>query len=198
MAFSQEVSKNLTHELNQLTEGSSINGFSAAIFTSDSLLYCNGFGYSSIEKNQTYTTDTRQKVASLAKLLLGVALMKAQEMNFLDLDDDANDYLSFKLTNPYYPERKISIRHLATHTAGLNQLPKYEFKAIYAPTKIPKITNELPFGLRKVIFNQKIKSINCNEELSLEAFLSNSYSTNGAWYSKKNFLKKEPGGKDKL
>ncbi len=191
--YTQSIHEKLTNELEIISNSNSIKGFGVAIFSKDTLLYSKGFGVVSDKDNRKYTTRTRQKIASVSKLLLGVSLLKAQELGLLRLDDSVNDYLSFALVNPYFPDEDITIRHLATHTSGLAKIPKYDLKALYASTKISKIKREMPFGIRKLFFNKAIKTINSNKEYLLENFLINLYSSNGKWYSKKHFRKVKPG-----
>ena len=193
--YAQTVHEKLSNELEIISNSNSIKGFGVAIFSKDTLLYSKGFGTTSDKKEKKYTTRTRQKIASLSKLLLGVSLLKAQELGLLKMDDNVNDYLPFLLINPYFPDEIITIRHLASHTSGLAKIPKYDLKALYVPTKIPKIKQEMPFGIRKLFFNKTIKAINSNEEYNLEDLLINLYSSNGKWYSKKHFRKVKPGDK---
>ena len=87
----------LTKELTELSNKNSIVGFSVAFVNRDSILYAKGFGYSDKEKKKLYTKNTVQPIASISKTLAGVALMKAQEMGKLNLDDDINKYLPFKI-----------------------------------------------------------------------------------------------------
>lgn len=195
-AFCQTVSDSLTMELERLAEHNSINGFGVAIYSKDSVLYKSGLGFADVQNKIPYTTQTVQKIASISKLLLGVSIMKAQEMNLLHLDDNVNDYLPFKLINPNYPNQVITIKHLATHTSGLKKLPKYDLKALYFPTPIPKITDELPFGLRRMVLNKLSKKINKNEDMSLKVFLQNLYDPNGKWYSKNLFNKVKAGQRE--
>ncbi len=192
-SHAQSVHEKLTDELEIISNRNSIKGFGVAIFSKDTLLYTRGFGVVSDNKDEKYTTRTRQKIASVSKLLLGVSLLKAQELGLLQIDDKINDYLPFAIVNPYFPYEDITIRHLATHTSGLAKTPKYDLKALYAPTKIPKIKREMPFGIRRLFFNRAIKTINSNKEYHLEDFLINLYSPNGKWYGKKHFRKVKPG-----
>jgi CubicO group peptidase (beta-lactamase class C family) len=166
-----------------------------AIFSQDTILYSNGFGYSDKKTQTPYRATTVQKTASISKLLLGVSIMKAQELGLLSLDDNVNDYLPFTLKNIKHPNEKITIRHLASHTAGLKKLPKADLESLYFPTPIPAIKKEMPFGIRKVFFNKMLKNINENKEVSLEQFLYNIYDPNGPWYSKGNFINAAPGEK---
>lgn len=194
-SYTQSVHEKLTNELEIISNNHSIKGFGVAIFSKDTLLYSKGFGFAADNNGRRYTTKTRQKIASVSKLLLGVSLLKAQELGLLQIDDKVNEYLPFELVNPYFPDEYITIRHLATHTSGLAKIPKYDLKALYAPTKISKIKLEIPFGIRKLFFNKAIKTINSNKEYHLEDFLINLYSSNGKWYSKKHFRKVKPGYK---
>lgn len=191
--YGQYVHEKLTNDLETISNSNSIKGFGVAIFSNDTLLYSKGFGVASDNDNREYTTRTKQKIASVSKLLLGVSLLKAQELGLLQIDDKVNGYLPFSLVNPYFPDEEITIRHLATHTSGLAKTPKYDLKAIYAPRKISKIKREIPFGIRKLFFNKAIKTINSNKEYHLEDFLINLYSSDGKWYSKKHFRKVKPG-----
>ena len=194
--FGQTATDALTIELETLVKNNSIQGFGVAIYSKDSVLYKNGFGYANVEHKTPYTSQTVQKIASISKLLLGTSLMKAQEMELFNLDDDVNDYLPFKLRNPEFPNQMITIRHLATHTSGLNKLPEYDLKSLYFPTPIAKITNELPFGLRKTVLNKLSKKINKNQDIPLNIFLENLYDPKGIWYSKSHFEKYRPGEKE--
>lgn len=195
-AFCQTASDSLTLKLENLAKHNSVQGFGVAIYTKDSVLYKSGFGFADVENRIPYTSQTVQKVASISKLLLGVSIMKAQEMNLLHLDDNVNDYLPFKLINPNFPNQIITIRHLATHTAGLKKLPEYDLKALYFPTPIPKIKDELPFGLRRTLLNKLSKRINKNEDVPLNEFLQNLYDPNGKWYSKNHFENVKAGEKE--
>ncbi|WP_117885290.1 serine hydrolase domain-containing protein [Aureibaculum luteum] len=195
-AFCQTASDSLTLKLENLAKHNSVQGFGVAIYTKDSVLYKSGFGFADVENNNPYTTQTVQKIASISKLLLGVSIMKAQEMNLLHLDDNVNDYLPFKLINPNFPKQVITIRHLATHTAGLKKLPEYDLKALYFPTPIPKIKDELPFGLRRTLLNKLSKRINKNEDVPLNEFLQNLYDPNGKWYNKNHFENVKAGEKE--
>lgn len=197
IVFSQNVSDTLTTKFEKLANTNSIKGFGVAIFTKDSVLYKNGFGYANTKNKIPYTTTTIQKIASISKLLLGVSVMKAQEMGILSLEDDINKYLPFKLINDRYPKDKITIRHLATHTSGLKKLAEYDLKALCFPTKIPRIRNEIPFGLRKIILNKTAKKINTNKDLKLEEFLFNLYDLNGKWFNKNHF-KNVKAGKEEI
>lgn len=97
-----------------------VAGFGAAVFTSDSVIYANGVGFADREKQIPYTRQTQQYLASISKTTIGIALLKAEEMGLLHLSDPINQHLPFAVINPYFPEAKITLQQLATHTSSLD------------------------------------------------------------------------------
>ena len=181
--------ESLTKELTELSNKNSIVGFSVAIVNRDSILFAKGFGYSDKEKKILYTKNTVQPIASISKTLAGVALMKAQEMGKLNLDDDINIYLPFKIVNPYFPNSKITIRNLTTHSSGLKDSRNY------SKTMIVKDFCRLPKKTRKYLSNNWCRKCANNKDIPMIDFIENIYSSQGDWYKKRNFLKEPTGTK---
>jgi len=180
------VQSELTEKLTAISKQTDFNGFGVALTNDKEVLYSNGFGISKIETNENYTENTIQNIASVSKTFIGIAILKAQELNKLKLDDPINDYLSFKVFNPNYPDKPITIRHLVTHTSSI-----IDGKAYLENTIVLKDTNNLAFNLKidisPTLFNPPSAKISVNE------FLNNILNTNGQWYSKENFSDKKPG-----
>ncbi|KGL61754.1 beta-lactamase class C and other penicillin binding protein [Polaribacter sp. Hel1_85] len=171
----------MTKELEKIFSRGYINGFSVAIVNKDGTLYEKGFGYSDKQANKKYTAHTIQGIASISKTFIGVALLKAQELGKLKLDDPINQYLPFKVINPHFPNTPITIRQLATHTSSIGYIystEKYDYILKKKDNKGLKVKNvfRLP-----------------NEMISLDLFLKRFLSKQGKWYKKKNFLKNKPG-----
>tara|TARA_R100001369_G_scaffold21092_1_gene38476 strand:- start:22 stop:1302 length:1281 start_codon:yes stop_codon:yes gene_type:complete len=182
------LTESLTKEFTELSDKNSIVGFSVAIVNRDSVLYAKGFGYSNKEKKKLYTKNTVQPIASISKTLAGVALMKAQEMGKLNLDDDINDYLPFKIINPYFPNSKITIRNLATHSSSLRDSRSYSKTVIFKSDFC-----ELPKKTKKYFSNNWCRKCDKNKEIPLIDFLKNIYDSSGIWYKKNNFSKDNIG-----
>jgi CubicO group peptidase (beta-lactamase class C family) len=171
----------LTEELEQISKQGHIIGFSAAIVNSDSILYTQGFGYSDIAQKKLYTANTIQNIASISKTVIGISLLKAQEMGKLRLDDPINKYLPFKVINPYFPEESITIRQLASHTSTIKDASEYEGKGYILKEK----------GNAGTKVNKNFRAP--NEMMDYSDFLENIVSEKGVWYKKKSFIKKKPG-----
>ena len=174
----------LRSELAVLSKQGLINGFGVAIVDQSGVLYADGFGYANIQQKHNYTKNTIQNIGSVSKTLIGVALLKAQELGHLNLDDPINHYLPFEVRNPNFPEAQITIRHLATHTSTILDTDSYDNKA-YVLKDRADYSEQLP---------EISETLNPPEsKISLLEFLERMLSENGDWYEKEVFLEKKPG-----
>ncbi len=179
-------SKNLlTAEINQIYEQKKFNGFSVSIVDEKGTLYENGFGLSDLETNKKYTTETIQNIGSVSKTFAGIALLKAQEMGKLKLDDPIEKYLPFKVVNPNFPESKITIRQLATHTSSITDNKFYSSKNYYLKS------NQNLQGLKMTFEDDQ--SFNPSDSIiSLKTYLENVLTKDGKW-SEDSFSSNKPG-----
>ena len=107
-------------KLNSYYNPNKMGGFAVSVFNADSIIYSKGFGYANKKNKKPYTTNTQQYIASISKTTIGLALMKAEELNLLTIDDPINKHLPFKIYNPNFPNDEITIKELATHTSSLD------------------------------------------------------------------------------
>lgn len=177
------ISNKLTQELENIYSQGYINGFSVAIVDQNNTLFTKGFGYSDTHKNLKYTENTIQNIASISKTFIGVALLKAQELDKLKLDDPINKYLDFKVINPYFPNEVITIRQLTSHTSSIKDISSYE--------KYGYVLKERDNKGKKVNRNFRLP----NEMMAQNTFLEKILSKEGKWYKKGSFLKNKPGEK---
>ncbi|GAA4161495.1 serine hydrolase domain-containing protein [Chryseobacterium ginsenosidimutans] len=146
---------------------SGIVGLGAAIIIDKKVVWKKGYGFSDKQTGEAFTTSTLMNIASVSKTITGACLMKAVEQGKLSLDEDINNYLPFKIHNPYFPEEKITLRNLSTHTSGL--------------------TDRYPFYTDSLYFKGK------DSPQELGDFLKNYFIPGGKYYSKENFLNHKPG-----
>ncbi|NJL15364.1 MAG: serine hydrolase [Microscillaceae bacterium] len=143
-----------------LGQDSVFTGYATSIIDADyTEIKTNGFR----DKSMTikYDSLTIQSVGSVSKVIIGLALMKAYELGFVNLDTDINEYLNFKVLNPNLKNnQQITLRHLATHTSGIKDNEKFYIQAYTKGLKSP---------------------------LSLEEFLLSYLDKNGKRFSTRNF-----------
>jgi len=62
---------------------------------------------------------TLYRIASISKLVTAIGVMRLVEEGKLGLDEDVSAYLGWRLRNPHFPDAKITLRMLLTHTSSL-------------------------------------------------------------------------------
>lgn len=68
---------------------------------------------------QPVDANTMFRVASVSKFVTTLGTMKLVEQGKLSLDADISGVLGYRLRNPYFPDRPITLRMLLTHTSSL-------------------------------------------------------------------------------
>lgn len=174
----------LSQELIEIHKEGHINGFSVAIVNQHEVLYQAGIGYSNLNSKESYTENTIQNIGSVSKTFIGIALLKAQEMGKLSLDDPINKHLPFQVYNPSYPKEEITLRHLATHTSTILDTDYYDEKSY-----ILKDPVEVPDSI--VALSETFNPPTSN--MPLISFLEKLLSEKGEWYEEQGFLKNKPG-----
>ncbi|GAA3952045.1 serine hydrolase domain-containing protein [Hymenobacter algoricola] len=162
------------------------NGFGVALVNRQSVLYQQGFGFADAQAQKVYGIHTVQSIASVSKTLVGLALLKAQELGLLTLDDPINKYLPFPVVNPAFPDVPITLRHLATHTSSIRDNDFYLSKN-YSLKPDQNLTG-LPLA-----FEDEQTLIPADSAVTLPVFLKNVLTPAGKWYQSKGFLARRPG-----
>ena len=146
---------------------SKIPGIGLSIIVEGKTVLSKGFGYADIQNKIAFTDSTVMNIASISKTFIGVSMMNAAEKGLLNLDDDINKYLPFKVVNPYRPNKKIIIRYLLGHRSSIIDDQDIYFKQAY--------------------------NYGGDSPTNLGNFLKNYLSEGGNKYSNKNFLNEDPG-----
>ena len=76
-------------------------------------------GVADPQSRRRVTVDDPVRVASISKLVTAIGVMKLVEAGKLDLDADVSTYIGWRLRNPAFPERAITLRMLLSHTASI-------------------------------------------------------------------------------
>ncbi len=176
----------LDFELEKIAQQGIFNGFSVAIVNDKGSLYQNGFGFADASSRKPYTENTIQNIASVSKTFVGIALMKAQELGKLDLDDPINKYLPFAVFNPNFPDDQITIRQLANHTSSIQDNEIYSTKNYILKSGQDLTGMQLMFDDEQ-LFNSS------EEKISMQEFFENSLTSNGKWFHENAFTRQRPG-----
>ncbi|HQO02093.1 MAG TPA: serine hydrolase domain-containing protein [Spirochaetota bacterium] len=103
-----------------------IIGLSFVAVKNNSITGSGFYGLADKERNVPTGPDTIYRIASISKPFTATAIMQLVEQGRCSLDDDISHLLGYRVRNPYYPSRPITIRHLLTHTSGICDGGYYE------------------------------------------------------------------------
>lgn len=100
-----------------------IVGAVVSVVNDGEILTSRGYGYADLEtKAPMDPAATLIRPGSVSKLFTWTAVMQLVEQGKIDLDEDVNAYLDFKIPDKF--GAPIKVRHLLTHTAGFEEAIK--------------------------------------------------------------------------
>jgi CubicO group peptidase (beta-lactamase class C family) len=174
----------LEYEITKLFNKGHFHGLSVAIVSDTGFVYNQQFGYSDTEKKELYNNKTLQPIASISKLFIGVSLLKAQDLGYLNINDPINKYLPFKVYNPNHPEVEITIKQLTNHTSSIKGNKIDEAYTFIANDTIIQTNSYFKEHLHQPNYHQ-----------NLETYLTKLLTPQSEYYNPKLFSKKAPGEK---
>ena len=147
-------SQTVDRVLERAVEQRDVSGVVAIAATDEGILYEGSFGQRELDKDSPMTSDTVVWVASMTKAMTAASAMQLVERGELDLDAPAADILPIleetqvlegfdnagvPLLRP--PRRRMTLRHLLTHTAGFSyEIWNADIAKYQKLTGIPSIT----------------------------------------------------------
>ncbi len=118
----QELDDDLRKIVNK--PGYELSGLQVLALKDKEIEYMGSFGYRYLdndhpENNLAVNEDTKFRIASISKLITAIGIMQQVEIGNLDLNKDIGEYFEFDLRNPNYPNHKITIKMLMSHTSSI-------------------------------------------------------------------------------
>jgi len=90
-----------------------------ATFDRHAITVSGASGLADRARGRRLTIEDPVRIASISKLVVALGVMRLVEQGRLDLDRDVSDYLGWRLRNPAFPDRPISLRLLLSHRSSL-------------------------------------------------------------------------------
>ena len=94
-------------------------------FDRDGITATQTFGYADPATKRPVSVEDPVRIASISKLVLAIGVLRLVEQGKLDLDADVSKALGWTLRNPAFPDKKITLRQLLSHTASLTDAAGY-------------------------------------------------------------------------
>jgi len=143
-----ELEAFLDKELGREMEEHHIAGAAVSVVKDGKLFLAKGYGYADLEnKIPVDPEQTIFHVGSVGKLFTWTAVMQLAQQGKLDLNEDINTYLDFRIPDTY--PQPITLRHLMTHTSGFEErwldsvvsdtsdlVPAREWLVTYMPARV--------------------------------------------------------------
>jgi CubicO group peptidase (beta-lactamase class C family) len=116
-----ELEAFLDEELGREMEKHHIAGAAVSVVKDGKLYFAKGYGYADLERGIPVDPErTNFRTGSIAKPFTWTAVMQLAEQGKLDLEEDVNTYLDFRIPDTY--PQPITLKNLMTHTAGFESL----------------------------------------------------------------------------
>lgn len=132
MLFAQD----LKNEVQKIADQYKAVGVAYVVVKDGQIIEKNAIGKSSLENNTPLDVDRNIfRIASISKSFTSTALMQLVEKKKISLDDDFGDLVGFVVRNPKYPETKITLRMVLSHTSSINDANGYFDLDVINPSK---------------------------------------------------------------
>ncbi len=107
-----------------------VAGAALAVFEGGRLVYagaagCAEFADDGVTCLRALKPEMKLRVASISKMALALGLRLLIADGTIDLDRDVSDYLGWRLANPAFPGRAITVRQLLSHTSSIRDPEEY-------------------------------------------------------------------------
>lgn len=109
----------LDERIQQLLNKHRVVGLAASVIHEGHKVWSGGYGRANIARRIPVTEHTVFRIASVSKTVVATAVMQLAEKGLCGIDQDVGDILGFPVRNPKHPNSPITLKHVMTHTSGL-------------------------------------------------------------------------------
>lgn len=100
-------------------------GLAVVVVKDKEVAYSRSLGYQNIGKGERLRGNSLFRIASISKSFTATAMMQLVEEGKLSLDDDFGELIGFPVRNPAFPDVKITLRMVLSHTSSINDSNGY-------------------------------------------------------------------------
>ncbi|WP_343566059.1 serine hydrolase [Sphingobacterium sp.] len=112
-------------------------GLSVVLVKNNQIDFHKNYGYKNIKDKTTLQDNDIFRIASISKSFTATSFMQLLKQGRCSLDDDFGDLIGFPIRNPNYPEAKITLRMVLSHTSSINDKNGYFNLDVINPSKNP-------------------------------------------------------------
>lgn len=112
-------------EISKIMKDRDVVGLAVAVVKKGQIIYTKSFGVKDIQTNTPLADTDIFRIASISKSFSATAIMQLVEAGKLSLKDDFSNLVGFKIRNPKFPEKVITLKMVLSHTSSINDSEGY-------------------------------------------------------------------------
>lgn len=112
-------------------------GLSVAVVKKDKIIFSKAYGYKDLENKTALSSSDLFRIASISKSFSATSIMQLVEQKKINVDQDVSELIGFKVRNPKFPDRIITLRSLLSHLSSINDSQGYFSLDAINPEKNP-------------------------------------------------------------
>lgn len=116
-------------------------GLNVVVVKNNKVDFHKNYGYKNLEDKTVFQENDIFRIASISKSFTATSFMQLIEKGDCALDDDFGSLIGFPIRNPYYPDKKITLRMVLSHTSSINDSNGYFDLDVINPAKNPNWKN---------------------------------------------------------
>jgi CubicO group peptidase (beta-lactamase class C family) len=117
----KELIKTFDENIPVALEENKVPGLTVAVIKNGEVIIKKGYGFSDLERKKGVKTTTGFNIGSISKMFTAWGIMTLVEDGKINLDDPVSNYITrWKLPKSEFDEKKVTIRNLLQHTAGVS------------------------------------------------------------------------------
>jgi CubicO group peptidase (beta-lactamase class C family) len=123
----QSIAQSLTIEstIKKIMQDNPTVGLSVAVVKDNQIIYNQSFGVRDVERQLPLTNQSIFRIASISKSFTTTAIMQLIAKKQLQLDQDISELVGFKVRNPKYPNKVITLKMVLSHRSSINDSEGY-------------------------------------------------------------------------
>jgi CubicO group peptidase (beta-lactamase class C family) len=124
-AHSNAQQQKVESDIRSVMDKYDVIGLSVVVVKDGNIHYSKAFGMKDLESETPLNEKDLFRIASISKSFSATAIMQLVEDGKVSLDDDFSDLVGFKVRNPKYPGKPITLQMVLSHTSSINDSQGY-------------------------------------------------------------------------
>ena len=122
-------------EIATLMKQLEVVGLSVVVVKKGDIVYTKSFGLKNRESNTPLADSDLFRIASISKSFSATSIMQLAAAGKLSLDEDFSKLVGFKVRNPKFPEKVITLQMVLSHRSSINDTQGYFNLDVINPDK---------------------------------------------------------------